>query len=176
MARWKLVESHYLQVPIGDPNAEWEYSEVDRTTGRQRRKKFSTPRMLNINDPLDWTNKWGNKDNEEGEIIVCLEGKGEPRDIVFIGDPTPGMVPLDDEAREISKSFETRWSYKPETAEVTYSQSLIDKNLEAMAANISKPVEVPGLSELTAAIAAMAQTNQAILQQLASGPPKPPRL
>lgn len=160
MARWKLMTAHYLNTP----GEEWEYTENDRTTGRPKRMKYPVPRLLDTKDPACWTNRWGNKDNEEGEIIVCWQGKGENSDIVFFGDPTPDMVPVDDEAREISASFEGRWQAQPENMAGDYSQSLVDKfQMEAAEAQ-AKPVEVPGLSELTQAIGALVQQNQKLVE------------
>jgi len=168
MARWKLMTSHYLNCR----DTEWEYKEVDRNTGREKRKSIPVPRYLDISDSSDWTNSWGNKDNATGEIIVCHEGKGEPRDITFYGDPTPDMQPADDEAKAISASFADAWRYKPDTAEVGYSQSLIDR-FEAEKAEVeSKPqqIEIPGLGDLVAAMAASQQQTAAILAQLAAKP------
>ena len=151
MARWKLACPHY----INSPGTEWEYNETKN--GKVNRKRFVVPRYLNTSDPGDWPNKWGSKDDEEGEIIVCYEGKGAERDIIFIGDPTPDMIPVDDEAKAISAKFEGRWSYRPETAEVDFSQSLVDKFEAAMGDLQSKPAEVPGMSDLVANLAALTQ-------------------
>lgn len=160
MARWKLMTAHYLKTP----GEEWEYTENDRTTGRPKRMKYPVPRLLDTKDPACWTNRWGNKDNEDGEIIVCWEGKGEASDIVFFGDPTPDMVPVDDEAREITASFSSRWQTQPENMAGDYSQSLVDKfQMEAAEAQ-ARPVEVPGLSELTQAIGALVQQNQKLVE------------
>lgn len=151
MARWKLACPHY----INSPGTEWEYNETKN--GKVNRKRFVVPRYFNTSDPGDWNNKWGSKDDEEGEIIVCHAGKGAERDFIFTGDPTPDMIPLDDEAKAISKSFEGRWSYRPETAENDFSQSLVDKFESAMAEVQTKPVEVPGMSDLVANLAALTQ-------------------
>lgn len=156
MARWKLMTAHYLNVPA----EEWEYTENDRTTGRPKRLKFNVPRLLDPNDPSAWTNRWGNKDNEAGEIIVCHEGAGEERDVVFLGDPTPDMVPIDDEAKEISAAFEFRWNSRPEDDAGQYSQSLIDRFQVQMAEVSAKPVEVPGLADLVGAIKDLVKTNE----------------
>jgi len=156
------MTSHYLNVP----GEEWEYTENDRKTGRPRRLKFKVPRFLDINDPTCWTNQWGTNDDKEGEIIVCWEGKGESSDQIFFGDPTPDMVPMDDEAKEISKSFEVTWSYKPETDTGSYSQSMIDRFQIEMAEIKTKVPEIPGLAELTAAIAANTIQNQKIIETL----------
>lgn len=155
MARWKLMTSHYLRVP----DEKWEYQETDRTTGKPIRKQYNVPRLLDINDPGCWTNQWGNRDNAEGEIIVCHEGKGEPRDQVFYGSPTPDMVPLDDEAKEISASFEGLWKAKPENSAGDYSQSLVDRFQIEMAEIKSKPAEIPGLAELVGAINKLVETT-----------------
>lgn len=160
MARWKLMTSHYLNVP----GEEWEYTENDRTTGRPRRMKYPVPRLLDVRDPTCWTNQWGTTGNEEGEIIVCHEGKGEARDIVFFGDPTPDMVPVDDEARAISASFEGRWQAQPDNMAGDYSQSLVDKFQMEVAELQAKPVEVPGLAELTQAIGALVKQNQSMVE------------
>jgi hypothetical protein len=151
MARWKLACPHY----INTNGTEWEYNETKN--GKVVRKRFPVPRFLNTADPGDWTTKWGSKDDEDGEIIVCHDGKGEKSDIVFFGDPTPDMIPQDDEARAISKTFETRWSYKPESAEVNFSQSLVDKFEDALAATQSKAAEIPGMSDLVGALTSLTQ-------------------
>jgi hypothetical protein len=155
MARWKLMNAHYLNVP----GEQWEYMENDRRTGRPIRTKFNVPRLLDPNDPTCWTNRWGSKDNEEGEVIVCLEGQGDTHDIIFTGDPTPDMVPVDDEARAISAKFELRWNSRPEESAGEYSQSLIDRFQIQMAEVSSKPVEVPGLADLVSAINGLVKSN-----------------
>lgn len=162
MARWKLMVAHYLNTP----GEEWEYIENDRKTGRPIRHKFLVPRLMDPLDPTCWTNKWGGKNDEDGEIIVCHAGKGEPNDLVFSGDPTPDMVPMDDEAKVLSKSFEELWRYKPEDSNGTYSQSLVDKFQADMASVQTKPTQVEGLSDLVAAISEMAKSNAAVLASL----------
>jgi hypothetical protein len=164
MARWKLMADHYLNCR----DTKWEYKEVVQATGRERRKEVDVPRFLSIQDPGDWTNSWGNRDNQQGEIVVCHEGKGETSDITFWGDPTPDMAPVDDEARAISASFAEKWQYKPEGADTSYSQSMIDK-FEIEMRNIKeKPatVEVAGLDTLVAAMAALTVQNAEIIKTL----------
>jgi hypothetical protein len=168
MARWKLMTAHYLAVP----GTEWEYTENSRTTGRPIRNKFQVPRFLDPRDPQDWTTTWGNRDNAEGEVIVCYAGKGQSSDIIFTGEPTPDMVPLDDEAKAISASFEDKWKWKPDSAPTDYSQSLVDRFQLEMAEVERKPAQVEGLGELVNAISAMATTNQEILKRLAEGVPQ----
>lgn len=105
MARWQLTEPHYLNVP----GTYWEQVSTDRITQRPIRKQFPVPRLLDPRLKDDWN--YGvdggaiRQDDMDGQIIVCYAGKGSPKDIIFEGDPTPGMLPLDDEAREISGKY-----------------------------------------------------------------------
>lgn len=164
--RWKLMTSHYLMTE----GWTWEYSETDRKTGRPKRKSFEVPRYIDILDPGDWTNRWGSKDNEDGECVVCHKGKGLDTDIVFFGDPTPDMVPQDDEARELSASFEEHWRYKPESAEVSHSQSMID-NLQLQMAEVqAKPqqVEIAGLADLVAVMVESQKQQAEMMKTLAA--------
>jgi hypothetical protein len=100
MARWKLIEPHYLNA-IGGDQAEWEHKETNSTTGRQARVVYKVPRYLDPKDPADH--------NHNGDIVVCHVGKGQPRDIIFEGPPTPAMEPIDDEATAISDAERPNW-------------------------------------------------------------------
>lgn len=93
MARWKLTEPHYLNVP----SSRWEQTAIDSRTGKPARKMFKVPMHLDPRTADDWNFKYPNNEMD-GEIHVCWEGKGLPHDITFEGNPTPGMVPLDKEA------------------------------------------------------------------------------
>lgn len=168
MARWKILTSMYLNTV---DSAEWEYIEANRTTGKPMRKKFNVPRLIDPRAPGDWTHKWGFKDDADGECVLCQPGKGEANDIEFLGDPTPDMIPLDDEARAISAGFAERWRYKPEGSAITYSQALVDEFESEMADTQSKPappVQIEGLADLVAVMAQQAEATQAILASLAS--------
>ena len=110
MARWQLMEPHYLL----SPGVVWEEMSTDRTTGRAKRKSHPVPLHLDPKNSGDWTHKTGidvtrgGNEFAEGVIVVCWEGKGEPQDIPFIGKPTPGMMPIDDEAKAESAKY--KWS------------------------------------------------------------------
>lgn len=105
MARWRLMQPHYLNVPVlpDGTKVEWEHKETDRETGRMNRKYFTVPCLLDTKNPGDFT--------EGDSIVVCYEGKGNRRDVTFIGDPTPDMEPLDDEAETISDAIRPRWEH-----------------------------------------------------------------
>jgi len=162
MARWKLLNPHYLNCV--DPTL-WEYQETSRTTGKVIRKQFHVPRYIDPQDPGDWTKSWGSGNDREGEVIVCQPGKGEDRDIEFLGDPTPDMVPVDDEARAISAKFSEHWRFKAEAGETTFSQSLIDKFETEMGEIQSRPaaVEIAGLADLVAAMTKQSEMISAAL-------------
>jgi hypothetical protein len=168
MARWKLATAHYLNTN----DTQWEYNEANRTTGKPIRVRFDVPRFIDPRDPADWTKSWGPRDNSDGECIVCWAGKGDPSDIVFKGDPTPDMIPVDDEAREVSASFEDRWRYKPETSEISYSQALVDEFQMELANKMTKPVEIPGLQELAQSVALMVQQNAELIKSTFPAPRK----
>lgn len=104
MARWRLRTAHYLNVieRYGE-RIEWEYSETSRDTGRRARKLFPVPLMLDTNNAADF--------NYPGEIIVCTPGKGLRDDIEFLGEPTPDMEALDEEAEAISASLRNKWEH-----------------------------------------------------------------
>jgi hypothetical protein len=118
MARWKLREKHYLNVP----GTEWEYKETDRETQRSVRKIYEVPLYLNPDERSDW--------NYPADEAIIVSNKFDPahrRDIVFIGSPTPDMEPLDDEAKDISDDFIRRgaWIHPIESLDMNYSQSIL---------------------------------------------------
>jgi hypothetical protein len=99
--RWSLRNAHYLNVP----GTEWEHNESDRTTGKAVRKLYTVPLLLDPRNPQDC--------NYPGEVIVC---HGDPardhaRDITFLGDPTPDMEPMNDEAETISAAMRPKWEH-----------------------------------------------------------------
>ena len=140
MARWELMTDHYSNTEEG---AEWEHNETDLVTGKANRKRFPVPTYL-----------------PKG-TIVC-RGRGQRGDIAILGDPTPDMVPLDDEAEAISATFHEHWAYKPDTVARDYSQSLIAD----MADRMTQPVKIEGLEELVASVGTMAKQNQELIDGL----------
>lgn len=160
MARWKLTEGHYLNVP----GTEWEYKETDQKTGRQGRKIFPVPMHLNPEDPGDWNYK------EEGVIIVCYADKGMPGDIVFEGPPTPAMEPLDDEARAISAEYGKNWKHPIESLPNGFSQSILT-DLEgqiddAVRKQVSSPVVTKSeFDQLKAQLAELMEQNAKLQAQ-----------
>lgn len=128
MARWSLRNAHYLNVP----GTEYEQKETNRDTGKQARKVYYVPLLLDPNNPADHNYP------SEGMIIVCHEGKGYPRDIAFLGKPTPDMEALDDEAKAISADEEKNWIHPIESLDGTYGESLIKQFEMSMAEMLRK--------------------------------------
>jgi len=96
MARFRIIDmehnGHYLNIP----GTEWEQVEADSKTGRQVRHRYKVHCLLDPKDPM--THNYP----ETSEIIVSTKyDPAFPRDLVFIGSPTEGMEPLDDEARQL---------------------------------------------------------------------------
>jgi hypothetical protein len=152
MARWALTNKHYLNVP----GTEWEHKELDMFTGKQARKVYPVPRFLNPEDPADWTHK------EIGTIVVCHEGKGEPRDLPFIGPPTPDMSPLDDEARAISKIQQANYKHPIESLSGDYSDTILaalQRQLDAALPISAGQVSQSDFAKLQEQVAALMERN-----------------
>lgn len=167
MARWKLTSAHYLNVP----GTEWEYKEVSRETGRQARKVFEVPLYLDPKDP-------GDCNYPPDEIIVTNGGTCQPRDIKFVGKPTPEMEPLDDEAIAQTEAERPRWK-NPIEQFGEYSQSLISSFEAQIAALMANQVAAPAgpvakgsisptdFAKLQEQVAALMEQNAAMAAELA---------
>lgn len=160
MARWRLTQPHYLKVLDND----WEYKEVNRSTGRQERRAFNVPRYLDPNDSGDW-NITRNKD--DGDIIVTNipDGGEYPNDYYFIGSPTPDMQPMDKEAEAISASYEAKWKHPIESLSGTFSQSLID-NWQKEMADVQTKSSVSN-DNIAAALSQIAETQAMLVKLMA---------
>lgn len=166
MARWRLSTSHYLSVE----NNEWEYNETDRSSGKQIRTRLKVPLQLDIDDPNCWNITYRNPRGEvvAGEVIVAHSGKEHLKDdILFVGDPTPDMIPIDDEAKAISKTFEKRWGAAP-NEDISYGQKMIEASQDEMAklkaeANV---VKIEGMAEIIKSMTDMMAMNQQMMAQL----------
>lgn len=145
MARWFLRNAHYLNIldpDTGEPT-KWEYSETDRTSGKARRKTYHVPQLLDPKDP--------SLCNADGDIVVCHEGKGQPRDIVFFGEPTPDMEPMDEEAEAISDGLKAKWAHPIETLPANggmnaAEQAFMTNMMESFAKQIGASLNTPSVS------------------------------
>lgn len=170
MANWKLGTPHYLNL---SDQASWEYKEVDRKTGRPKVVRFPVPTLLNPEDPGDWTER----DGEEGICVVSDGNNPRGRAHIFSGPPTPDMVPLDDEARAITKKLEPVWGQGPiEGLPGSYADALFNDlqgqvaKLQA-SASAAAPAKVEGMTELLGALAGMMKQNQEILDRITAPAP-----
>lgn len=177
MARWKLTEPHYLFL---EEPTRWEYIEIERVTGRPKRTQFVVPRYLQPLDPADWTVT--RLKNEDGDIVLCNGTNPGPGDLIYKGDPTPGMFPLDDEAKEISAKF----SWTPtqglddSSQQESFSNKLLGGLIDKLSAAQQATTEAQQrqaapeeLKDLLKAMTAMMQQNQQIIQKLVERPSMP---
>ena len=149
MARWKLMTSHYLNIPGTD----WVYEETDRNTGKRGRKVFPVPTLM---DPADPTIQ-----NRMGDVVVTDSDSPERGEHRFLGEPTPDMEPMDEAAEAISASLAHKWKHPIETlpGQGDYSQSLVKMfEAEMLKVKDANPVSVKGasaseLAELRAQVA-----------------------
>lgn len=132
MARWRLMTPHYLNIidPDSGEPPEWVYAETDRTTGKARRKVYHVPQLLDPKDPTQL--------NFGDDIVVCQEGKGLPKDIIFFGEPTPDMEPMDEEAEAISASLMHKWTHPIDTLPINggmnaQEQAFMEQMMKAFA-------------------------------------------
>ena len=156
MSRWRLTRPHYLWVP----GSEWEYKETSRETGRQARKVFPVPQLLNPEDPADC--------NYPGELIVCHEGKGNKRDYIFTGPPTPDMEPLDEEAEKLSEEASKHWRHPIDSLPGDFTQSILNdfqRQIDALQMKAPMPTPTNGtvdkkdFDELKALVATLVKEN-----------------
>lgn len=174
MARWKLTEAAYLLL---EEETRWEYVEVERVTGRPKRTQFIVPRYLQPLDPADWTET--RIKNEDGDIILSNGNNPGRGDLIFKGNPIPGMLPLDDEAKQISSKYD----WKPtqgldmESQAESHTNKLLNGLIEQMAQAQAGTKEVAAssqVSEVLSAMGKMMEQNQQILMALiANGQNKP---
>ena len=118
--RWSLRNAHYLNVEqLRDgTNVEWEHKEVNTANGRMARKLYKVPMLLDPKEPSDC--------NYPGEVIVAHAVEGAHNlidDIIFHGEPTPEMEPLNDAARAISDSLQHKWTHPIDTLPVNGGMS-----------------------------------------------------
>jgi hypothetical protein len=168
MARWKLTAKHYLNVP----GTFWRHEETSRDTGERIEQMYPVPKHLDPDDPR--------QQNRQGEVIVCLEGKGERGDIIFTGKPTPDMEPIDDEAEAITAIERPKWQDPIETLPMNgdFSQSLftmLQNKLDAAATAQSLPSVDPAAFVLMQEQLATLMDRNAELEANAAGAPKTTR-
>jgi hypothetical protein len=173
MARWKLTEAHYIVAERDGVRPEWEYKEISRATGREIRKKFPVPMYLDPKSQEDWNHR---PDAQDDGMIVVTDGvNAHHKDIVLIKNAkgqlpiTPGMEPLDDEARAISAKYNERVIPIEGREDATYSERLLDKFIEQMAeakTNAGQQLSTPGIDKVLESMTAMMEQNQKILTAL----------
>lgn len=180
MARWKLVEPHYIHAERDGQRPEWVYKEINRATGREIQKKYIIPMHLDPKLAEDW-NDWPDGPHGDG-IVVVTDGKNaRPKDIIMVPNAkgelpiTPGMEPLDDEAREITAKFAHRFTPIEGREDATYSERLVDHFVEQLAdvkAAATQQANTAGINDVLKVMTEMLAQNQQILKLVADRQPE----
>lgn len=129
MPRWRLTEPHHLNVP----ECFWEQTETDRDTGRKKIRKHLVPMYLDPNDPSCWTERtgldirMGGNQQADGAIFIFQGERTNPRDLEFIGEVTPGMEPLDDEAKKITEATCEKYGWLKPKDERSFADTMLEK-------------------------------------------------
>lgn len=169
MARWKLTEPHYLQVE----GIKWEYSEVDRVTGRPKRTQFPVPLHLDPNIESDATHR---HDAWSWDICVSDGHNADPKDLIYTGPVTPGMLPLDDEAKAITaKAAKDKWcptaGLDPESQNESYTNKLLSGFIDQMTlaqTSAQQAPQIAGLEEMLKSMTAIMAQQTQLLAALAA--------
>jgi hypothetical protein len=169
--QWRLKSPHYLNVP----GTHWEQNETNRSTGKAARTVHSVGLLLNPDDPSDC--------DRNGEIIVytAIEGLRAPKfGHQFIGEPTPEMEPINDEAEAISASLQKKWDRPFDTfqtsSEGEFSERLLAGIEKALNKASQSTGDVPGatvvpISEYNALKDQMAQMQEQMNAIIAAAKP-----
>lgn len=105
MARWKLIgeQSAYLKT---NPPSIYTVRETDTVSGKTAQKVYEVP-------------------TEVSPGATLSDGAGaHEEDIIFLGDPTPDMYPLDAEAQAITEEMQHRWGQQFLGLEGNYSDTI----------------------------------------------------
>jgi|SRR5580704_1109289 hypothetical protein len=142
MARYRLNTGHYINALQWDGSlTEWEYTEQSLVNNRMVRRRFKVPMIL---DPRDATCC-----NYPGEIIVSSKyDEKYPLDIIFEGEPTPDMTPLDDEARAKVEELSSKWIHPIESLPGNFTQSLLD-TLERQLSSVQSRAPMPSANPVS---------------------------
>lgn len=167
MARWRLRAKHYLNVE----GVDWEYKETMQN-GKQKRMTLPVPMFLDPDDASEHTPMGS------GEIVVALSGYAHQKnDLIFTGQPTPDMEPLDEEAEEISASYRDSWKHPIESLEGNYGETIAND----LAAQLTKAIQAAGglaspqTDEVAKLRETLAQQGELIAKLMASQEAKPER-
>lgn len=165
MARWRLLVAHYLNT---EPSAEIEFKEVDQTTGRQARKVYKVPTLLDPKDQADHNYP------QDGDIVVCDGNNPQPRDIIFLGQPTADMEPIDAEAIKITQQYIDAGTWNKPEPGLDFGESLIKtfmSKMEKLELNVQPvsagAVDAKAFESLQKQVAALLEQNTKLQTQQA---------
>jgi hypothetical protein len=147
MARFRLLQPHYLNVPDNF----WEQKETDEY-GQQRRHLYPVPRLLDPKeaDPRRFPN---------GIIVTTKAAKEFPGDIEFSGPPSPEMEPLDAEAEALVEEYRHLWKHPIDTLPAQGGMSMNEQleeffGRQAQAVAKQAPAQAPASDDRLASLEA----------------------
>lgn len=130
---------------------------------------MAVPRFLDPDDPKT-------RKNADGEVIVCHEGSQQARtDYIFVGRCTPDMIPLDEEAEELSSAELKRGQHPMDSLPATgnYADDILAKFTKALEGlgGVVPNASLAGVSaqqfaELQEQVQALMEQNAAMQAQL----------
>lgn len=173
--RWKLTEAHYLKVA----GTFWEHNQVDRKTGKPIRKQYPVPLFLDpmsLDDMITHGQMDPNLPSNQPEDWMLVVAQGESsftKDVIFEGEPTPGMLPLNDEARAISEKYSKgRWQPTQGIDEDSQRESFSNKIINGLLDQVhtlKESVVAPtaGMAEFMETMTAMMKQQHEIIAMLA---------
>src|SRR5262249_46558469 len=109
--------------------------------------------------------------NYPGEIIVSDGHNAQARDIIFLGEPTVDMEPVDDEAKKITGDLEASGRWKRPVEGQDFGESLIKNFMERLDRVSAQPVSTGGIdpkdfTELQAQVKALMEQNAKLQAQI----------
>lgn len=116
MARFELKEKHCLRVP----GNEWEREEVDPISQKPIRKRYQVDQYLDPENIADCNYR------DPPRIIVSTKfDPAWPRDIIFEGQATIDMTPLDPEAEAMVEKAKAKFNDPMRNFDVNMSEKLL---------------------------------------------------
>jgi hypothetical protein len=130
MARWRLTAKHYIHVIRGGEKSQWVREETNRDTGRVARTTYLVPTYLDPDAPAD--------QNYPGEIVVSRAKGAQARDLIFEGQPTFDMEPLDEEAEAITAQVKAKGGHPIDDLPTAFGESYGERLLSTLSTQLEK--------------------------------------
>lgn len=158
MARWRVTAKHYINARQFGEETTWVREETNRDTGRAFRRTFLVPLYIDPEDPI-CINK------NVGYCVVATEGTEMPGDIILDGPPTPDMEPLDDAARDITKTESVKWKDPINSLPIQIGDDFGNRLLAALTSQFNSISTMPNASLKGASNDEIAELKAMLVEQ-----------